>query len=118
MLHLATSCRYYLCRQSTDMRKGFDSLSGLVQQVMGCNALSGDIFIFISRNRRHIKLLLWEQDGFGLYHKRLERGTFELPHGDDNTLHGTISAEQLQWILQGVVLTSVRKRKRYQHGHV
>ena len=118
MLHLASSCRYYLCRQATDMRKGFDSLSGLVQQVMGCNALSGDVFIFISRNRKHLKLLLWEGDGFGLYHKRLERGTFELPLSDDHTSHGTISSEQLQWILQGVVLTSVLKRKRYQHPNV
>jgi transposase len=100
------------------MRKGFDSLSGLVQQVMGCNALSGDVFIFISRNRRHVKLLLWEGDGLALYHKRLERGTFELPHPNDNALHGIISAEQLQWILQGIVLKSVRKRKRYQHSPV
>lgn len=100
------------------MRKCFNSLSGLVQQVMGCNALSGEILIFLSRNKRHIKLLLWEGDGFGLYQKRLERGTFELPYSDDPTLHGIISAEQLQWILQGVVLTLVRKMKRYQHGYV
>ena len=100
------------------MRKGFDSLSGLVQQQMGCNALSGDVFIFINRPRTHIKLLLWEQDGFSLYCKRLERGTFELPQTSDKGSHAVITSQELQWILQGVMLTSVRKRKRYQQQAV
>lgn len=118
MLHLAASCRYHLCRQPTDMRKGFDSLSGMIQPVMGMNALSGAVYIFVNRTRKHIKLLLWEGDGFALYHKRLERGTFELPQADDNAIHATITSQQLQWILQGIALNSVRKRKRYQHDCV
>lgn len=61
------------------MRKSFDGLSGLVRSVLLCDPLSGDIFIFLNARRNQIKLLAWEQDGFAVYHKRLERGTFELP---------------------------------------
>lgn len=58
------------------MRKGFDGLSGLVREG---DPLSGDVFIFFNRRRTQVKLLLWERDGFSIYHKRLERGTYELP---------------------------------------
>jgi len=61
------------------MRCGFDSLSGLIKDKMVMNALSGSVFIFVNRRRSHIKLLLWEGDGFSIYYQRLEKGTFELP---------------------------------------
>lgn len=112
MLHLSSSCRYFLCRQPTDMRKGFDSLSGIVTQHIGQNVLSGSIFIFMNRRRNQIKLLLWEGDGFALYYKRLEKGCYELPQSTDDT-NSRISAQQLQFILQGVQLRTVRMRKRF-----
>ena len=95
------------------MRKGFDSLSGIVASHMQCNACSGDIFIFLNRNRTHIKLLLWEGDGFSLYYKRLEQGAYELPvcSGSDTSM--PIAAQQLQFILQGVSLKKIEYRKRY-----
>ena len=74
MLHLASNQRYYLYQGPTDMRKGFDSLSGMVTTVMQQNPLSGDIYIFFNRRRNKVKLLHWEGDGFGLYYKRLEKG--------------------------------------------
>ena len=98
------------------MRKGFDSLSGIVIQQMQMSVLCGDIFIFINKNRNHIKLLLWEGDGFALYHKRLEKGTYELPVPDNSSRNINISSQQLQLILQGISLKSVRRRKRYQHA--
>ncbi len=78
MLHLSPSCRYYLYRHGTDMRKGFDSLCGIVQNQLEKNPLSGDVYIFLNRRRTHIKLLLWEGDGFSSYYKRLEKGSYEL----------------------------------------
>ena len=116
MLHLALSCNYYVYCAPADMRKGFDSLSGIVMQQMQMNALSGDVFIFINKKRNQIKLLLWEGDGFSLYHKRLERGTYELPAINKNSHSINISAQQLHLILQGISLKSVHKRKRYQHA--
>ena len=116
MLHLALSCKYYLYHAPADMRKGFDSLSGIVMQQMQMNALSGDVFIFINKKRNQIKLLLWEGDGFSLYYKRLEQGTYELPAFNENSNSINISAQQLHLILVGISLNSVRKRKRYQHA--
>ena len=93
------------------MRKGIDSLCGLVRNELGKDPLSGELFIFFCRARRRVKLLLWEDDGFALYQKRLERGTFEMPEG--NAAHQNISAEQLNFILAGVNLKKVSFRQRY-----
>ena len=113
MLHLSSNARYYLYRSPADMRKGFDSLSGIVCSQMQRCALSSDIFIFLNRTRTHIKLLLWEGDGFSLYYKRLEQGTYELPvsGGTENSM--AVTQQQLQFMLAGVALTKIQYRKRY-----
>ncbi len=118
MLHLSSACNYYLYKSDTDMRKGFDSLSGIVSSHMQLNVLSGSVFIFLNKKHNQLKLLLWEGDGFALYHKRLEEGTYELPAGDDKNERLSMSNQQLQLILQGISLKSVRRRKRYQHNSV
>lgn len=109
MLSLSPSNRYFLYRHQADMRKGFDGLSGLVREGLSKNPLSGDVFIFFNRRRTHVKLLLWERDGFSLYHKRLERGTYELPP----TASVELRSDELMLILQGISLKSVRRRKRF-----
>ncbi|MBA3830276.1 MAG: IS66 family insertion sequence element accessory protein TnpB [Taibaiella sp.] len=96
------------------MRKGFDSLCGIVSSQLGMNVLSGSVFIFINKKQTQVKLLLWEGDGLAVYYKRLEKGTYEIPAGDHNDKDISISHEALQHILQGVFLQSVRRRKRYQ----
>ena len=95
------------------MRKGFDSLSGLIQQQMQLNVLSGAIFIFLNKKRNQVKLLLWEGDGLSLYYKRLEKGTYDWPVSNEGY---TISANQLQLILQGIQLKSVKIKKRYRQN--
>lgn len=97
------------------MRKGFDSLSGLVTSSMQLNVLSGSVFIFLNKKHNQVKLLLWDGDGFCVYYKRLEKGTYELPAVDDKNESLSISAQQLQFILQGISLKSIRRRPRYQH---
>ena len=74
----------------------------------------GDIYVFINRRRNQLKLLLFEPDGFCLYHKKLAEGTFEMPLYDTTTRSAGITEEQLSLILKGITLSSVRKRKRYQ----
>lgn len=112
MLHLSTSCNYYLYSGHADMRKGFDSLSGIVKSQMALNVLNGSVFIFMNKRRTHIKLLLWEGDGFAIYYKRLEKGTYELPAGTGQSPTISMDARQLQFILQGVSLKKLQFRPR------
>lgn len=109
MLSLSTSCRYFLYQAPTDMRNGFDGLSGLVRQGLSKDPLSGDVFIFFNKRRSHVKLLLWEKDGFSIYHKRLERGTYEIPASATMELR----SDELMLILQGISLKSIRRRERF-----
>lgn len=95
------------------MRKGFDGLSGLVRNELHQSPLNGDVFIFINKRRNQIKLLLWEGDGFSLYYKRLERGTYEVPPITDQRSSVALRSDELMLILQGISLKSVQRRKRY-----
>lgn len=79
MFGLVTTCVYQLYNKACDMRKSFDGLSGLVSHELGRDPLSGEVFIFLNRNRNLIKLLHWEPGGFVLYCKRLETGKFTPP---------------------------------------
>jgi transposase len=97
------------------MRKSFDGLTGIVQNELKADPLSGAIFIFLNRRRNQVKLLLWEGDGFSLYHKRLEKGSYELPASNDGQLAVTVEADQLLLLLRGISLRHIRRRKRYQH---
>jgi transposase len=106
--------RYFIYRSGCDMRKGYDSLCGLIRTDLKKDPLLGDVFIFLSRQRNKIKLLHWQNDGFVIYSKRLEKGTFELPK--DNSIE--ITSHQLQFILDGIYLSSIKKRMRYEHHFV
>lgn len=97
------------------MRKSFDGLAGIVQNELKADPLSAAIFIFLNRRRNQVKLLFWEGDGFSLYHKRLEKGSYELPAGPDGQLSSHIEADQLLLLLKGISLRHIRRRKRYQH---
>ena len=96
-----------------DMRKGFNGLGGLATNKFGQNPLSGDIFIFVNRPRTMIKILVWDQTGFAIWHKRLEQGTFEMPLIEKKQNSVEISRQKLMLILEGISLKSVQNRKRF-----
>lgn len=95
------------------MRCGIYSLAGLVQNKLNQNPLSGDTFIFIGKSGNQIRLLQWDRDGYALYIKRLEKGTFERPERGEKL---ELSARELMLILQGIKLKSIELRKRFK-GH-
>lgn len=109
MLSISHSCRYFLYRSPSDMRFGIYSLAGLVRNELGYDPLSGDVFVFIGKRGNQVRLLQWDRDGFALYIKRLEQGTFEWPAGD----RPAITSHQLTLLMEGVMLKTVRLRKRY-----
>ena len=115
MLHLSDRGRFFMFRHATDMRKSFHGLAAIVTQNMQMNVLNGDIYIFISKRRNAVKLLRFEGDGFAIFYKHLERGTFELPVSrvDANTI--TTTCDELTFILKGVALKKIKYRPRYSH---
>jgi transposase len=111
--------RVFLCTLPTDMRKSFDALAGLVQEKLGQDPLSGDLFVFRSRRGDRLKLLYWDEDGLAIWYKRLEEGTFVLPRADGQRdsvgEHGLVlQPAELAMLLAGIELSSVKRHKRYQ----
>jgi transposase len=107
------SVRVYLCTSPADMRKGFDTLAAMVKEYLGYDPWSGHLFLFVGRDRDRIKILHWDRDGYVLWYKRLEEGTFRLP--SKNTGKSVeLKASELAMLLAGIDLTSIKRRKRYQ----
>ena len=82
MIHLPASVRVYLCASACDMRKSFDGLHALVTQSMEPDAFVGHLFVFGNRRRDRIKIPYWDRDGFAVWAKRLEEGTYAMPFDD------------------------------------
>jgi transposase len=113
MLALSNHTRIFVFSGSTDMRKGFNGLSGLVAQHFDVDLLSGHLFLFCNRSRDRIKLLWWDSDGLAIWYKRLESGSYQLPKVDPQSNTLEINQTQLSLLLSGIDLASVKQRKRY-----
>ena len=111
----AAKVRVWLCTAPIDMRLGFDRLAALAAAVTDQDPLSGHLFAFHSKRGDRLKILVWEQDGFVLWYKRLEEGTFRLPKIDPATAASVeLRASELAMLLDGIDLKTVRRGKRYQ----
>jgi len=95
------------------MRKSFNTLGAIVVSAMGLALQSGAGFVFINKRKTHLKMLMWEGDGFSLYYKRLEAGTFEHLRGLEDY---QLSYEKLLLILQGIETKKIERRKRFSLG--
>lgn len=84
-----------------DMRKGFDGLSALVSEGLGRDPLSGSLFLFVSRDRRRAKVLLWDGTGLCVYAKRLERGRFASVWDDGRRGPLRLTTSELALFLEG-----------------
>jgi len=105
--------RVYLCTSPTDMRKGFDTLAVLVRDTLRCDPLSGHLFLFVGRRRDRLKMLYWDGDGYALWYKRLEQGTFRMPVIKDGATRVELKASELAMLLEGIDLRSIKRRKRF-----
>ena len=109
-----SNVRIWLAAQPADMRCGFDRLAELARSVTSQDPLCGHLFIFRSRGGDRLKVLLWERDGYILWYKRLEEGTFKLPRIDPDAKSVELRASELAMMLDGIDLRSVKRVKRYQ----
>jgi transposase len=111
IVSLPASVRIWLATQATDLRKSFDSLAELVRQQLQSDPLSGQLFVFRNKRADRVKLLYWDEDGFVIVYKRLEAGTFRFPQAEAAGVE--IRAADLQMLLEGIDLASVKRQKRY-----
>ena len=92
--------RVYLACGYTDLRKGIDGLSAMVQQEFDLDPFTNTLFLFCGRRRDRIKGLYWEQDGFILLYKRLERGVYQWPRNEREVR--LLTPQQYRWLMEGL----------------
>ena len=109
----STSARIWLASEPADMRCGFDRLAELARSVTGQEPLSGHLFLFRGRSGDRLKILYWDRDGYALWYKRLEEGTFKLPRIEAGAASVELRASELAMLLDGIDLRSVKRGKRY-----
>jgi transposase len=105
--------RIYLYTSPADMRKGFDTLAALVREELKHDPLSGHLFLFVGRRKDRIKMLYWDHDGYALWYKRLEKGTFRLPVTKPGAASIELKASELAMLLEGIDLRSIKRRERF-----
>lgn len=93
------------------MRRSFDGLSAMVEQVIERDPLSGHLFVFRNRRGDRVKVLYWDKDGYAIWYKRLERGVFRFPKQAGTKTE--VSAAELMLLLEGIEVTGMKRRKRY-----
>jgi transposase len=127
----AASTRIWLATEPADMRCGFDRLAQRAAAVTGQDPLGGHLFLFRSKGGDRIKILYFDRDGYALWYKRLEEGTFKWPKMPAASADGSARAgvaapaasvelrgSELAMILDGIDLSSIKRGKRYRRGNI
>jgi transposase len=113
MFGVGAATRIYLALGSTDMRKGFNGLYGLVRDQLMCDPLSGHLFLFSNAQRNRIKLIFWDGTGLWVCSKKLEKGRYRWPVASEGKTKVTLSHEELVMLLGGIDLEQAHRRKWY-----
>ena len=106
MLTIPGNARLFLCQQPVNMRKSFEGLSAIVEQLFTGELLSGALFIFINRRKDQMKVLFWDKDGLVIWFKRLEKGSFMWKWGDENR----IDRKTFLMLLEGITPKRIQAR--------
>jgi transposase len=108
---MSPAVHVYVATAPADMRKSFDGLAALAKGALQLDPFSGHLFVFANRRRDRLKVLYWDRDGFAVWAKRLERGTFRIPAATAGRVEMT--ATDLAALLAGIDLDAARRRPRY-----
>lgn len=111
MLIQGANLQIWLYTQPADMRKQFNGLAALAQSKLNCRASNGDLFVFVNRKRTQIKILYYDNGGYCLWSKKLERGCFHNVASDGNKI--SLSWTQLQCLIEGINWQKIKQNKRF-----
>lgn len=101
----------FLYKDFVDMRKSFNGLCQIVESEIGLNPCDGGLFVFVSRDRSIIKSIYWDQSGFAIWHKRLEKEKFKWLRLHEGP-YLAINCEQLDWLLSGLDIEEAKPHKK------
>ena len=116
MIHWQSDIVFYLHREPVDFRKSINGLSVIVEEAMALDVFARSCFVFCNKQRNKLKVLYWDNTGFCLWYKRLERDQFKWPrrHADEVI---ALSYEQYDWLLRGLDLSALTPHKNlHYHG--
>jgi transposase len=99
----------YVACGHTDLRRSIDGLAACVQQRFGLNPFSDSLFLFCGNRCDRIKALWWDENGFVLLYKRLEKGRFQWPR--DVTEARDITLQQLRWLMEGLSINQPKAHR-------
>lgn len=108
------TARLHLYVKCVDMRRSFDGLHAIVQSEFRRDIQGGDMFLFLNKRRDRIKILWWDGDGLAIFMKRLEAGTYQLPDFAADDVSLAMNRTEVELLLAGIELSSVKRRKRYE----
>jgi len=111
MWGLDKRARVFLALGATDMRRGINGLSLMVETLIEGRVFSGDLFVFANRAQTTVKILYWAESGFCLWQKRLERDRFFWPRDEEEVRE--IGREELRWLLEGLDISQAHQRLQY-----
>jgi transposase len=115
VLTISPAVRIYVATGTTDLRRSIDGLAALMRERFDLDPLSGHLFLFRNRRGDRLKILAWDQGGFWVLYKWLERGTFAWPAEEDSP-PVTIRSSHLLLLPAGVDLTQTRQRRWYERA--
>lgn len=118
MLSFPQSRRIFIARAAVDMRRGVDRLAAIVEGEFARDPYAGDLFVFVSRDRRRVKVLVWDVSGFWLCAKRLEGGTFAVPQSvrEAATASVALTTAQVALLLEGIDVRAARYHRHYRRN--
>ena len=117
MIQWPTDVPIYLHRDPVDFRKAINGLSVIVSDSMDLPLFELGLFVFCNRTRTQLKLLYWDQTGFALWQKRLEKDKFKWPRRQPNEIV-VVNHEQWQWLLRGLDFTTIKPHQAWQFSAV
>lgn len=105
---ISAQVQVYICRERIDLRKSYQGLGLLVQDVLGLDALSGHLFVFFNKRLDKVKVLYWDTNGFCLWQKRLEQGCFKV--GSFEAAYWQLSLQQLMMLVAGFDIRDMKRK--------
>lgn len=102
MLRMTPSCPVYLAVGPTDLRNNIDGLIIKIKYQFNLDPFQAALFVFCNKSRNKLKIIFWDKNGFWLYYRRLDSGTFNWPQKTDNKKTLAVTEQQLSWILDGL----------------